>query len=51
MKMGGTDLLLGHDPIPTRRDNPAVPVNRFVAWPLPITFRIGAAMPLIKTSA
>lgn len=51
MEMEGTDLLLGHDLDPNQGgDNPAVPVNLdLYAWPLPITFRIGASLPLIET--
>jgi hypothetical protein len=50
MEMGGTDLLLGHDLDPNQGgDNPAVPVNLdLYAWPLPITFRMGASMPVIE---
>ncbi|MCB1048504.1 MAG: PorV/PorQ family protein [Calditrichaeota bacterium] len=50
MEMGGTDLLLGHDLDPNQGgDNPAVPVNLdLYAWPLPITFRMGASMYLIE---
>jgi hypothetical protein len=50
MEMEGTDLLLGHDLDPNQSgDNPAVPVNLdLYAWPLPITFRIGASLPLIE---
>jgi len=50
MEMGGTDLLLGHDLDPTQNgDNPAVPVNLDVYdWPLPITFRIGAELPVVE---
>ncbi|MDP2361814.1 MAG: PorV/PorQ family protein [bacterium] len=50
MEMSGTDLLLGHDMNNTQNgDNPAVPVNLDVYdWPLPITFRIGAELPLVE---
>lgn len=51
MEMAGTDLLVGHDMDETENgDNPAVPVNLDVYdWPLPITFRIGASLPLVET--
>ena len=50
MVMAGTDLLRGHDMDDTQNgDNPAVPVNLDVyAWPLPITFRIGAFLPVLE---
>jgi len=50
MEMGGTDLLRGHDMDETENgDNPAVPVNLDVYdWPLPITFRIGAVVPVLE---
>jgi hypothetical protein len=51
MEMGGTDLLVGHDMDETENgDNPAVPVNLDVYdWPLPITFRIGAELPVYES--
>ncbi|MFA7329641.1 MAG: PorV/PorQ family protein [Candidatus Delongbacteria bacterium] len=51
MEMAGTDLLLGHDMDETENgDNPAVPVNLDVyRWPLPITFRIGAELPVYES--
>jgi hypothetical protein len=50
MEMTGTDLLRGHDMDETENgDNPAVPVNLDVYdWPLPITFRIGAQLPVLE---
>jgi hypothetical protein len=50
MEMAGTDLLRGLDLDETAGgDNPAVPVNLDVyEWPLPITFRIGAALPALE---
>lgn len=50
LQMAGTDLLLGHDMDDTQNgDNPAVPVNLDVyPWPLPITFRIGALLPVLE---
>jgi hypothetical protein len=51
MAMAGTDLLRAYDADPTiGGDNNAVPVNLDVYdWPLPITFRLGAMLPVYES--